>query len=102
DDLFRDLVKTVAWQESCWRQFVRDRSGVVPIQSSTGDFGMMQINVRVGRGFFNPVKLRWSAGYNAGAGAEILWQLLGRYGTREAGGRLSDAGRASDRGHRGG
>jgi hypothetical protein len=45
---------------------------------------MMQINVRVWRGFFNPVKLRWSAGYNAGAGAEILWQLLGRYGIREA------------------
>ena len=30
DDLFRDLVKTVAWQESCWRQFVRDRSGGRP------------------------------------------------------------------------
>jgi Transglycosylase SLT domain len=102
DDLFRDLVKAVAWQESCWRQFVRDRTGVVPIQSSTGDFGMMQINVRVWRGFFNPVKLRWSAGYNAGAGTEILWQLLGRYGTREAGVRLSDAARASYSAYHGG
>jgi hypothetical protein len=27
DDLFRDLVKTVAWQESCWRQFVRTGRG---------------------------------------------------------------------------
>ena len=85
EDLFQDLVKAVAWQESCWRQFVRDRSGIVPIQSSTGDFGMMQINVRVWRGFFNPVKLRWNAGYNAGAGTEILWQLLGRYGSARRG-----------------
>ena len=102
DDLFRSLVKAVAWQESCWRQFVRSRSGVVPIQSSTGDVGMMQINVRVWRGFFNPVKLRWNAGYNAGAGAEILWQLLGRYGVGEARERLSDAARASYSAYHGG
>ena len=102
DDLFQDLVKTVAWQESCWRQFVRDRSGIVPIQSSTGDFGMMQINVRVWRGFFNPVKLRWSAGYNAGAGTEILWQLLGRYGVREGRDRLSDAARSTYSAYHGG
>jgi len=102
DDLFRNLVKTVAWQESCWRQFVRTRSGIVPIQSSTGDFGMMQINVRVWRGFFNPVKLRWNAGYNAGAGTEILWQLLGRYGVRETRDRLSDAARASYSAYHGG
>jgi hypothetical protein len=102
DDLFQSLVKAVAWQESCWRQFVRSRGGIVPIQSSTGDFGMMQINVRVWRGFFNPVKLRWSAGYNAGAGTEILWQLLGRYGVREARVRLSDAARASYSAYHGG
>jgi hypothetical protein len=100
--LFRDLVKAVAWQESCWRQFVRSRSGVVPIQSSTGDVGMMQINVRVWRGFFNPVKLRWNAGYNAGAGTEILWQLLGRYGIRETRERLSDAARATYSAYHGG
>jgi hypothetical protein len=102
DGLFRDLVKAVAWQESCWRQFVRTRGGVAPIQSTTGDVGMMQINVRVWRGFFNPVKLRWNAGYNAGAGTEILWQLLGRYGVREARERLSDAARASYSAYHGG
>ena len=102
EDLFRDMVKAVAWQESCWRQFVRDRSGIVPIQSSTGDFGMMQINVRVWRGFFNPVKLRWSAGYNVGAGAEILWQLLGRYGIREGRERLADAARSTYSAYNGG
>ena len=102
EDLFRDMVKAVAWQESCWRQFVRDRSGIVPIQSSTGDFGMMQINVRVWRGFFNPVKLRWNAGYNAGAGTEILWQLLGRYGIREGRERLPNAARATYSAYNGG
>jgi hypothetical protein len=102
DGLFEHLVKAVAWQESCWRQFVRGRGGVVPIQSSTGDVGMMQINVRVWRGFFNPAKLRWSAGYNAGAGAEILWQLLGRYGVREARERLSDAARSTYSAYHGG
>ena len=102
EPLFRDLVKAVAWQESCWRQFVRTRAGIVPIQSSTGDVGMMQINVRVWRGFFNPVKLRWNAGYNAGAGTEILWQILGRYGVREARERLSDAARSSYSAYHGG
>jgi hypothetical protein len=102
EDLFRDVVKAVAGQESCWRQFVRTRAGIVPIQSSTGDVGMMQINVRVWRGFFNPVKLRWSAGYNAGAGAEILWQLLGRYGVREGRERISNAARSTYSAYHGG
>jgi Transglycosylase SLT domain len=102
DHLFRDVVKAVAWQESCWRQFVRTSAGVVPIQSSTGDVGMMQINVRVWRGFFSPAKLRWSAGYNAGAGAEILWQLLVRYGMREGQERLENAARATYSAYHGG
>jgi hypothetical protein len=103
ETLFEHLVKTVAWQESCWRQFVRARGGgIQPIQSSTADVGMMQINVRVWRGFFNPVKLRWNAAYNAGAGTEILWQLLGRYGVREGRERLSDAARSSYSAYHGG
>jgi hypothetical protein len=102
DALFTSLVWAVAWQESCWRQFVRTRAGIVPIQSSTGDVGIMQINVRVWRGFFNPVKLRWNAAYNAGAGAEILWQLLLRYGTREARERLDNAARATYSAYHGG
>jgi hypothetical protein len=100
--LFRDVVQAVAWQESCWRQFVRTRAGVVPIQSRTGDVGMMQINVRVWRGFFSPAKLRWSAGYNAGAGAEILWQLLARYGVREGRERLHNAARSMYSAYHGG
>jgi hypothetical protein len=84
DRLFYQLVKAVAWQESCWRQFVHKDGAVTYVLSSTGDVGIMQINVRIWRGFFSPERLRWSATYNAGAGAEILFQLLVRYGLREA------------------
>jgi soluble lytic murein transglycosylase-like protein len=62
----------------------------------------MQINVRIWRGFFSPEKLRWNAAYNAGAGAEILYHLLGRYGTREAGQRFENAARATYSAYNGG
>lgn len=102
DDLFHHLVKTVAWQESCWRQFVRKAGNVTYLTSPTGDVGMMQINVRIWRGFFSPEKLRWSATYNVGAGAEILQQLLVRYGVREARERLENAARATYSAYHGG
>jgi soluble lytic murein transglycosylase-like protein len=70
--------------------------------SHTQDVGIMQINVRIWRGFFNPEKLRWSAAYNAGAGAEILYHLLGRYGTREARLRFENAARSTYSAYNGG
>ncbi len=100
--LFYALVKATAWQESCWRQFVRQGSTVTYLLSPTQDVGIMQINVRVWRGFFSPEKLRWNAAYNAGAGAEILYNLLGRYGRREAGHRLENAARATYSAYNGG
>lgn len=100
--LFEHLVKAVAWQESCWRQFVRSGGRVTYITSRTGDVGMMQINVRVWRGFFDPQKLRWNAAYNAGAGAEILWHLLTRYGVREARAGFDNAPRATFAAYNGG
>jgi hypothetical protein len=84
EDLFIHLVQAVAWQESCWRQFVRKDGEVVPLVSRSGDVGMMQVNRRVWRGFFDVQRLTWSSTYNAGAGTEILLQLLIRYGVREA------------------
>lgn len=102
DVLFQHLVKAVAWQESCWRQFVRKGDGVGYLLSSTGDVGVMQINVRIWRGFFSPEKLRWNAAYNAGAGAEILVHLLARYGVREARERLENAARATYSAYNGG
>jgi hypothetical protein len=102
DELFHHLVKATAWQESCWRQFVRRGDGVVYLESATADVGLMQINVRIWRGFFNATKLRWNAAYNAGAGAEILQHMLVRYGSREARERIENAARASYAAYHGG
>jgi hypothetical protein len=99
--LYDDLVRATAWQESCWRQFVRRGGEVTYLLSQSGDIGMMQVNRRVWRGFFDLQKLEWDAAYNAGAGAEILAQLLGRYGVREAG-RLENAARATYAAYNGG
>jgi soluble lytic murein transglycosylase-like protein len=99
--LYDDLVRTTAWQESCWRQFVRRDGEVTYLLSPSGDIGMMQVNRRVWRGFFDLQKLEWDVAYNAGAGAEILAQLLGRYGVREAG-RLENAARATYAAYNGG
>ena len=102
DELFAHLVKATAWQESCWRQFVLRGGHVTYLASSTGDVGLMQINARIWRGFFSGTKLRWNAAYNAAAGAEILQQLLIRYGTREGRVRLENAARASYSAYHGG
>jgi hypothetical protein len=100
--LYADLVRTTAWQESCWRQFVKEDGKVTFLQSRSGDIGIMQVNRRVWRGFFDLEKLKWDIGYNAGAGAEILAQLLKRYGVREADERLENAARATYSAYNGG
>ncbi len=100
--LYGHLVPAVAWQESCWRQFILRDGRVTSITSGTGDIGIMQVNRRVWRGFFDVEKLRWDIVYNSGAGAEILAQLLTRYGAREAGERLENAARASYSAYNGG
>jgi hypothetical protein len=102
DDLYYHLVKSVAWQESCWRQFIRKADAVTYLFSSTGDVGLMQVNARIWRGFFSPDRLRWNAAYNAGAGAEILMNHLIRYGVREARERIEDAARATYAAYNGG
>jgi hypothetical protein len=81
--VYRNLVPTVAWQESCWRQFVLRNGKVTYLRSATGDVGIMQVNLRVWRGFFDVGKLEWDAVYNAASGAEIALQLLSRVGTKE-------------------
>jgi len=70
------LVKTTAWQESCWRQFVRRGDRVKYLESSTGDIGLMQINKYVWRGFYNLTRLEWDIVYNTGAGSAILQRLM--------------------------
>lgn len=100
--LYAHLVPSVAWQESCWRQFVRQSGKVTFLLSRTGDVGIMQVNRRVWRGFFDVRKLEWDIAYNVGAGAEILAQLLDRYGRREAKDRFGNAARATYSAYNGG
>jgi soluble lytic murein transglycosylase-like protein len=74
--MFVVLVKSTAWQESCWRQFVEVRGEVRWLESRTGDIGLMQVNKYVWRGLYNLELLRWDVLYNAGAGAEILMRMM--------------------------
>jgi hypothetical protein len=75
-ELFRSLALAAAWQESCWRQYVRRGGKLSPLRSTTGDVGIMQVNERVWRGFYSQQGLRWDVAYNARAGDEILLHYL--------------------------
>ncbi len=77
--LFEHLTLATAWQESCWRQYVRRGSQRVPLRSSIGALGLMQVNPRVWRGFYSVDGLSWSIAYNARAGTEILLHYLRDY-----------------------
>jgi soluble lytic murein transglycosylase-like protein len=81
--LFRQLVRTTAWQESCWHQYARRGEQIVVLVSRTGDVGLMQVNRRVWRGVFDAAALERDVVYNADAGTQILAQYLTRYGQRE-------------------
>lgn len=78
-ELFHKLVLATAWQESCWRQYVVEDEQIVPLRSDTGDVGLMQINERVWRGFYDLHKLRWDIDYNSRVGAEVLLDYLVKY-----------------------
>jgi len=79
---FRLLLAATAWQESCWRQFVARNDKRVPLQSRSGDIGLMQVNQRVWRGFYDVHALKWDLVYNARSGADILQHFLVRYALR--------------------
>ena len=74
--LYVVLIKSTAWQESCWRQFVKVGTHVRWLESRTGDIGLMQVNKHIWRGFFSLERLEWDVLYNAGAGAEILAEMM--------------------------
>ncbi len=75
-DIYATLLRTTAWQESCWRQYVRKNGQVHTIQSPGGAIGLMQINRHVWRGVYNLDSLGRDIGYNARAGNEILVHYL--------------------------
>jgi hypothetical protein len=81
------LVKSTAWQESCWRQFIRVNGQVRFLESATADVGLMQVNRHVWRGFYSIPRLEWDIVYNAGAGAEILMRLMSSDTSRTIGNR---------------
>ncbi len=97
--LYRQLVLATAWQESCWRQFIRKQGRVEALRSSAGSVGIMQINVRVWRGFYDSQALKADIAYNANAGGEILAHYLVDYaikkGEHTQTGRLEDLARAT-------
>jgi transglycosylase-like protein with SLT domain len=76
------LLKAVAWQESCWRQFTMKHRRVWYLESKTGDIGLMQVNKYVWRGFYSLTGLQWDIVYNLSAGAEILRRFLASSSTR--------------------
>ena len=73
--LYRQIVFTAAWQESCWRQFIKKGT---PLTSATGDLGLMQVNRNTWRGVYDLKGLGGDIEYNGNAGAEILLNYLTR------------------------
>jgi hypothetical protein len=78
-DLYRPLVLSTAWQESCWRQHIKRKGEITPILSHAGAVGIMQVNQHVWRGFYDPQNLQNNVGYNAHAGSEIVYHYLVDY-----------------------
>lgn len=74
--VYRNIVFATAWQESCWRQFVREGGQITYIRSAVGSSGLMQVNERVWRGIYDLRGIRWDIRYNARAGAEIARHYL--------------------------
>jgi hypothetical protein len=78
-DIFLDLVPATALIESCWRQYVHRGGKVSYLRSSASSVGIMQINERVWRGFYDIQKLRWDTAYNVRAGTHILMRYVKDY-----------------------
>jgi Transglycosylase SLT domain len=76
---YANLVPTTALIESCWRQYVVRAGKVTFLRSQSSSVGIMQINQRVWRGFYNVERLRWDTRYNIRAGAQILARYVKDY-----------------------
>jgi soluble lytic murein transglycosylase-like protein len=78
------MIMATAWQESCWRQFIKSDGSMKPLFSyNQSSVGLMQINERVWRGLYKTESLRWNIEYNARAGAEILDHYLKDYALKK-------------------
>jgi hypothetical protein len=70
--LYRQIVFAAAWQESCWRQFIKKGKTVIPLASTSGDLGLMQVNRNTWRNLYDLKRLGGYIEYNGNAGGEIL------------------------------
>ncbi|QBQ53249.1 lytic transglycosylase domain-containing protein [Nitrosococcus wardiae] len=81
--LYRWLLLATAWQESCWRQFIKQGDSIQPLRSHAGSVGLMQVNQNVWRGFYDVNSLNENIAYNTKAGGEILMHYLVDYAIRK-------------------
>lgn len=77
--IYQYLVPTTALIESCWRQYVVRNGKVTYLRSQSSSVGVMQINQRVWRGFYDIERVRWDTAYNIRAGSQILMRYLKDY-----------------------
>ncbi len=83
-NMYRNLIPAMAWQESCFRQFVVKGDKLTYLLSyNNSSIGLMQINERVWRGLYNRNRLRWDIRYNSNAGCEIAAHYLNNYALRD-------------------
>lgn len=81
---FRLAIPAMAWQESCFRQFVvRNNQLTYLLSYNNSSVGLMQVNMRVWRGLYDRERLRWDIRYNAAAGCEIAALYLKDYALRD-------------------
>jgi len=80
---YRQIFFAAAWQESCWRQFIKKGKSITPLASATGDVGLMQVNRNTWRGIYDLKGLGDDIEYNGNAGGEILAYYLTRYALRK-------------------
>ncbi len=85
--LFHDMLLATAWQESCWRQFIKSGGDIKPIMSVSGSVGIMQVNRKVWRGFYDVKQLEKDIAYNATAGSEILLHYFRDYALKKEAGK---------------
>ena len=95
--VYQHLVPTTALIESCWRQYVVRGDKITYLRSQSSSVGIMQINQRVWRGFYDIERVRWDTAYNIRAGAQILMRYLKDYAIpyAEKTGRTEDVPRAA-------
>lgn len=95
--IYQHLVPASALIESCWRQYVVRNGKVTYLRSQSSSVGVMQINQRVWRGFYDIERVRWDTAYNIRAGAQILMRYMKDYAIpyAERTGRPGDVARAA-------